>query len=302
MKKIFNAFIFSLLVCTLVFAGISCVGVVLAASKPSVPQFSLKFVSHPYNVDPTYTTNPYTGETIIESPGYHVENKSIEVTIKNQPFSPYRTADNNYVALCYNISVKPHYSNDWEYYPRMYSQIPLTASKGDYTITAFGSDIRIFEVGNEYKSESQYSFNINLPDSGQLDFRVEALIGYYTSVQEYWPIPGGPFYKFTFFGESSGWSNIQTITLSAEPTPTTAPSSSPPVTIETYQNSTTTFDQPDTPPDILFDLSWEQTTIIFLTTIIVILVFALVLSQRKGTKQSMHPSNSSVTNNIQNQA
>ncbi|MCL2476922.1 hypothetical protein [Candidatus Bathycorpusculum sp.] len=299
MKKIFNVFIFSLLACTLVFAGIACIDVVQAASKPSVPQFSLKFVSHPYDVDPTYTTNPYTGETIINYPGYHVKNKSIEVTIKNQPFSPYKTSDNNYVALCYNISVKPHYSDDWAYYPRMYSQIPLTASKGDYTITAFGSDIRLFEEGNEIKSESQYSFNINLPDSGQLDFRVEALIGYYTSARDYLPVPGGPYYTYTFFGESSGWSNIQTITLSAEPTATNTPPPSSTTAIGASQNSTTPIDQPDTPSDSLFDLSWEQTTIILLTTIIVVLVVALVLSQRRVAKQSMHSPSSSVPHNIQ---
>lgn len=185
---------------------------VQAVSKPSIPSFTLKLVEHPYDVPPTYTKNPLTDETSMSSPSYHVENRTIEVTIKNQPFTPYKTSDDIQVNLCYNVSVKPHYSDEWRYYPAMYSQIPLIASKGDYSVLSFGPDVGAFEV-NGYMEARLYGFGFNIPDSGQLDFRVEALIGYYSSVQEYWPVPGGPFYKFAFFGESSGWSTVQTFTI-----------------------------------------------------------------------------------------
>jgi hypothetical protein len=56
-----------------------------AASKPSVPQFTLKCVDKSYNVPPTQTTDPYTG-TPITQPGYCVENKVVEITIKNQNY------------------------------------------------------------------------------------------------------------------------------------------------------------------------------------------------------------------------
>ena len=36
---------------------------VQAASKPSVPQFTVKFIDNSYDLPPKYTTNPYTGET-----------------------------------------------------------------------------------------------------------------------------------------------------------------------------------------------------------------------------------------------
>ena len=39
-------------------------------TKPSVPQFSLKFVDASYDVPTTYSTDPYTGETVTNS-GYH---------------------------------------------------------------------------------------------------------------------------------------------------------------------------------------------------------------------------------------
>ena len=51
-------------------------------AKPSVPEFTVKLVAHPYDVPTTYSTDPYTGETITHA-GYHMENKSIEVSIKN---------------------------------------------------------------------------------------------------------------------------------------------------------------------------------------------------------------------------
>lgn len=59
-------------------------------SKPFAPEFTVKTVAHPYDVPPKTTTtiDQYTGkETTITTPGYHAENKSIEVQIKNQPFT-----------------------------------------------------------------------------------------------------------------------------------------------------------------------------------------------------------------------
>ena len=54
-----------------------------AQNKLATPEFSVKLVSHPYDV-PTTTTvwvDPYTGEkTTTTNQGYHVENRSIEIT------------------------------------------------------------------------------------------------------------------------------------------------------------------------------------------------------------------------------
>jgi len=46
-----------------------------------------------------------------------------------------------------------------------------------------------------------------------MDFRVQAQIGYYTSIQEYIGVPGAPFTTYTFNGEVSGWSTTRTITM-----------------------------------------------------------------------------------------
>ena len=44
--------------------------------------------------------------------GYHIQNKSIEITIKNQPFTSYRNENNSLVVLYYYILVKGHFQ-DW---------------------------------------------------------------------------------------------------------------------------------------------------------------------------------------------
>ncbi|MCL2691148.1 MAG: hypothetical protein FWE56_02700, partial [Candidatus Bathyarchaeota archaeon] len=51
---------------------------VQAATKPSIPQFSVNFVNHPYDVPPTTSTHPYTG-VVTNTPGYRVDNWTIDV-------------------------------------------------------------------------------------------------------------------------------------------------------------------------------------------------------------------------------
>ena len=98
-KSLSSAFLTAFLICALALASAMHFGTVHASSftvdsisKPSVPEFSVRIVAYPYDVPPETTTtiDEYTGkETTTTQPGYHVENKSIEITIKNQPFTPY---------------------------------------------------------------------------------------------------------------------------------------------------------------------------------------------------------------------
>lgn len=86
-----------------------------AASKPSVPQFSIKLVDYSYDVPSSSTTtiNQYTGEEVTNTrPGYRVENKTIEVTIKNQPFKSY-TDQNGEHKLYYAVHVKGRFGEEW---------------------------------------------------------------------------------------------------------------------------------------------------------------------------------------------
>jgi hypothetical protein len=169
--------------------------------KPSVPEFTLKLVAHPYDVPPTYEIDPYTGKNVMTQAGYHVENKSIEIVIKNQPFVNSFNGVN--YRLFYNVRVKGHFSEEWDslYRCRSFSRsseyIPnmLAAERGsEYTIASYQADY---------------------PSGSQLDFQVEASTMYEGQVKVY-----SNLYDFTghyepgyVLGETSGWSNTQTITI-----------------------------------------------------------------------------------------
>jgi hypothetical protein len=196
-----------------------------SASTPAVPEFTLEYVDYSYDVPPatTSTTDPYTNETTTTTvPGYHVENKIWEATIKN-----------NIGASYYNFRYKGHYEEEWSYYPsdpdsiRGYNHydafsVPCQASDSDYTV-----------ISLTFLPKS-------IPEGGQVDIQVQALFGNYDAVPygHIQPMPA-PTYDFYFNGTTSDWSATQTITfgesqastpspaITPTPTPTTAPSPIP---------------------------------------------------------------------------
>jgi hypothetical protein len=193
---------------------------------------------------PTATIDPYTGQTSITHGGYHVENKSIDVTITNQPSVNY-----------YQIRFKGYFSTDWYTYSAsipnsMESTIYLKLSNGDYTVVS---------VPFSYWGE-------NFPQGGQVDFQVRALIGQ-PSEQIMGQVRG-----LFFDGQTGDWSNTQTITIpsntgsiSTTPNPTTSyiPSSPP----STNSNGST---------EITIQIS--STNLLLLVGIVLVVVLAGVIS------------------------
>jgi hypothetical protein len=201
------ALLFSVLAGTVHFGTVQAATDVSGIPKPSVPEFTVKLVAHPYDVPTTYSIDPYTGETITHA-GYHVENKSIEVSIKNQPFTPYTDTDGKSINLYYNVRVKGHFEENWT---ELFSASGEYPSAGSYPKQDYGSQYTIV------------FYPRIVPSNGQMDFQVEALVGYYTRVY----LGNTPAYHDVFTGESSGWSNTQTLTISASQTPTPSPATTP---------------------------------------------------------------------------
>ncbi|MCL4429763.1 MAG: hypothetical protein M1167_03315, partial [Chloroflexi bacterium] len=85
--------------------------------KPSVPQFTVKYTDLSYDVSPTYGIDQYTGKTVIIEDGYHVDNRSLQFTIINQPFTSYIDPSGNQTGLYYNLRIKGAYGTEWDYYP-----------------------------------------------------------------------------------------------------------------------------------------------------------------------------------------
>ncbi len=220
----------ALVIVTLLFSV--AVGVYAADSipKPSIPEFTLKLVDHSYDVEPLYSFDPYTGKNMTSHASYHVENKSIEVWIKNQHISQYSDEKGNVIRTYYNIRAKGHFEDwKWALSPNEY----LTPTGSEFTIVTFGF--------GEENSPYSYKFWLgSIANGGQIDFQVEALSGYYTRIYgtPQPPVPGIPGYhpdatpyipfNDVFTGEESGWSNTQTITI-PEASPAPMPTSSSPL-------------------------------------------------------------------------
>lgn len=90
--------------------GVLCSAPPISASKPSAPEFTLKYVDSSYDVEPVYDTYQYTGKTVVIHEGYHVRNNSIIVSIENQAFSNYQDSNGNRIFLAYNPLERPFWS------------------------------------------------------------------------------------------------------------------------------------------------------------------------------------------------
>jgi hypothetical protein len=233
-KVLAAAFIMALLLSALVVAVLF--GIVQA--KPSVPEFTVKLEAHPYDVPPTYEIDPYTGENVTTHAGYHVENKSIVFTIKNIPFTPYNDTDGNFIELYYNIRAKGHFEEYWTELGH------INSSDSEYVIVSYA-------LGENAHKEILRE----ITTGDKVDFQVETQVGYYTTKYDF-IIRIGSF----FTGETSCWSDTQTLTIGESQTPTPSPATTP--TPTPYQEPQQT-EQPE--------------IIIFVAIVVVVIVAGLGL-------------------------
>ena len=243
---------------------------------PSVPEFTIKYVDNSYDVPPTYEINQYTGQNVTIQAGYHVENRTLVFTIKNQSFTPYNDSSGNHVALYYYFRYKGPYGNDWSYYP------DLSRSYGPYVgvfpnVAASDSDYSIISI--PLSSYINYpDDNPEIPVGAQAQFQVQTIIGYITTSENGWT--AGNFYGFT--GEKSDWSNTQTVTIgeSTASTPIVTPNAS----VAPSQNPTAMPSQSGSQNTPLFTLGSEQiAAIVFVIVAVLTLAMALLLHRRSLT-------------------
>ncbi len=222
--------------------------------KPSVPQFTAKLVDLSYNAPTTTSTNQYTGQTITNQ-GHRVENRTIQITIKNQPFTSYISNGQN-ISFYLNVREKGHYETEDNW-------------------------INIYTADNHYTSESNVDYttltysldqsippwlNNNILSGGQLDFQVEALIGYVGR--------GSGFASWYFSGEESGWSTTQTVDI-----PANEPTANPRTSLSPTTSATTVPSGSQTP--VLFGLDWLQVVAVTLLVVIAVLLGLVVVYLRK---------------------
>ncbi|MGE5555929.1 MAG: hypothetical protein ACM3UY_06690 [Methanocella sp.] len=229
-------------------------------TKPSTPEFTIQYVAHPYDVPTTYSIDPYTGQTITH-PGYHVENKTCVLVIKNQPFTPY-VSNGSEVQVYYQVRYKGHFSdNDWyEVY-----HLPNYPVQSDSEYTTISPTLNIQSLSAS-------------TDGAKIDFQVQALIGsiYLVEARLY----GGANY-WTFEGEKSDWSSTQTITVELPDPSSSALSPTPTASVLPSQNPISTPDQSGPQTVVFLSLDWTQIAIVALLGIIAVLLVAVVVFLHK---------------------
>jgi hypothetical protein len=227
-------------------------------STPSVPEYTVQLVNRSYDEPPTYQTDPYTGQTVLIRDGRHVDNKTFDFTIKNQPFTPYKNADGKGVELYYKIRHKGQFE-EWS---------TISAPKEDIAQSSgSGSTFVSFIVG-----EGTWG---GISPNGIVDIQVKALIGYYSLVDDPYNRPWDQSAVFTAVGESD-WSNTQTITVPEGSVSTSSPNPTSPTT-SASQNPTPTPTVPEFP-------TW---TIPLLLTVMVTLA-GLLFYHKKQKKRNKH--------------
>ena len=231
---------------------------VQAASKPSIPQqFSIKLIDNSYDIQPVQTIDPYTGVATTK-PGYRVENKTIAVTIKNQPFTSYTNADGKKCELYYRVEVKGHFSEDWQHFSY-------------FTGDRFVSHVR--------QSDLQYtvmSGSANYGAGSQLDFRVKAFTGYWDGPTQLDHLIG---FHDPYLVEdiASDWSKPQIFTMPGEsslpsPSQTTLPTNP----VATSDNNQPQQPNQTPPPNFVFPpsfLLWIGTLLFVGVIVVVVMAF-----------------------------
>jgi len=137
---------------------------------------------------------------------------TLELTIKNQPFD-----ENNayHYSFVYNVRI----STDGENWTDLYDAEDgyPAQSNSDYTMFSYVLGESAYYPPADYPLAPSMKVGV-LPTEGQVDFQVEAMIGY----RDRGAYVNGTM-PYVFKGEKSGWSNTQTINVSDSPTPTPEP-------------------------------------------------------------------------------
>ena len=249
-----------------------------AYSKPSTPEFTARYVDYSYYVAPVYGTDEFTGQTVVKQEGRTVDGKTVELTMKNQPFTTYNDSDGNVIDLYFNFRYKGHYGANWTHYP---------FSENGYGTKRYGNLFYSFTDEVPQISQSNTAFttkNLTLAFlygvytssvDGQIDFQVQAMIGHIDYA-------GDGYYKFV--GQAGDWSSTQTITIgetapAVTQTPTTAPIQ-PSTVAPTYTaNSTISGNEQN------FTLDWQTTVIAILVTAVAALIVIVAVLFRKNRTQ-----------------
>jgi hypothetical protein len=257
-----------------------------AYSKPSTPEFTARYVDYSYYVAPVYGTDEFTGQTSIKQKGYTVDGKSIEFTIKNQPFTTYTDSEGNLIGLYFNFRYKGTYGTQWTYNP-FYENGDGAIRYGCTFFSFTDENPQIAQSSSEFTFKNftlafMYGYGENALSIGdKVDVEVQALIGHIDYV-------GDGYYVFT--GQKSDWSGTQTVTIGSSspaaivpPVQTSTPTSAPAPQQMLTSNSSFSPTESGTQQGFALAVDWQTVVIEVLVVVGFMLALVVVLQHRNRT-------------------
>lgn len=236
----------------LLFVSVLFVLPVNASSLP-IPEFTVRYIDDSYDVNTPASIDPFTGASI-PATSYHVDHRLIQVSFANNKL-PEIPAD-SHSEYYYNIRYKGQYTNNWAE-PR--------GASDEYYRTSYFKTVN-FSLGD-------ISAGTQLPAGTKIDFQVQLMYGGIgMNFSDKWGV--GPLY---FAGETSEWSNTQTVALGDAPS--TDPTQTP------TQNPTINPTHSGTQQNPVFGFDWQKVVIAVLAVAVVVLVLVAVL-QRRGNRKA----------------
>lgn len=243
-----------------------CVASVSIPEHPkSGPEIaSVTIYNTPIWKSPVTSTNPYTGEVTGSASGYWIQNGTIEIAIKNRPFTLYSDENSNTINTYYCLFYKgTQYNYGW-----------IGSGSRGVPIAVYQSDSTYTVIPFTYGDSSQLGFV-----GGDISFRVQAVEGgyfryhgFYTGSEDVFEGVGSEWTEFTITMPTGDTAS----TLKPDIKPTSvAPSSSNPNILPTSD--------PYYPPS---QNSWQSSITISIATTCIITIPLVITAYYYGKRKT----------------
>jgi len=268
--------------CTLLFVGFCVAPVTVPVNPKSGPEIASVVIHNtPVWKPPVIATNPYTGEVTDSKPGYWMQNGTVEITIRNHPFSPYIDENGNTINTYYCIFCK--YA-DFDYMGSGVRGVPLAMyqSDSDYTVI-------VFKYGEPTATID--ALGTFLYYAGDASFRIQTVEGGYFGRDSY---SGDKIFE----GVGSEWKEFTVTIPSDYKTPSNSKPNIKPTSIApdpSNPNNLPTSDPANHPPQT----HWTTNLLIIIATVCIITIPLLIVTYlNKQQQRKVQSINSSFVKNV----
>jgi hypothetical protein len=150
----------------------------VGVTNPSIPSFDVTLQTYNNYIPATYGVDPQTGKAIITKEGYTEILKWVRIETGGQPFLRYNNSEGQLISLFYNVRWMGDHDTTWHYIPQ---DIHYGDAAEPWDTQAIGLLISLGFKGIPNGGVVSGWMNLLDPTDRQIDFQVQAMIGYYNS-------------------------------------------------------------------------------------------------------------------------